>query len=78
MTPCLKYIFWTMRRLNYKVIELNIVSEETIEEALNTWTAKGWIFEGMHFVVREGSRRPSMAFLTFVQEVMEPDDEEDS
>ena len=53
----------------YKVVELSSVSEETIEEALNDWTCKGWRFDGMHFAMRESSRRPAMAFLIFTREV---------
>jgi hypothetical protein len=54
--------------LDYKVVELGIVTDETIEEALNTWTARGWRFDGMQFAMRESSRRPSMAFLLFARE----------
>jgi hypothetical protein len=53
--------------LTYKVIELGTVTEETIEETLNEWTAKGWDFSGMQFAMRESSRRPSMAFVLFTQ-----------
>lgn len=52
----------------YKVVELSDVSEDTIEETLNTWTADGWCFESMHFAMRESSKRPSMAFLSFTRE----------
>jgi hypothetical protein len=51
----------------YKVIELATVTEETIEETLNDWTAKGWDFNGMQFAMRESSRRPSMAFVLFTR-----------
>ena len=54
--------------LNYKVIELSTVTEESIEETLNEWTAKGWRFDGMQFAMRESSRRPSMAFVLFTRE----------
>ena len=54
--------------LTYKVIELGTVTEETIEEALNDWTAKGWCLSGMQFAMRESSRRPSMAFVLFTRE----------
>ncbi len=54
--------------LQYKVVELSSVTEESIEEALNEWTAKGWRFDGMQFAMRESSKRPSMAFLMFVRE----------
>ena len=53
----------------YKVVELATVTDETIEEALNQWTAKGWRFDGMQFAMRESSRRPAMAFVLFTREV---------
>lgn len=55
--------------LQYKVVELASVSEETIEEALNDWTRQGWRFDAMKFAMRESSRRPAMAFLIFTSEV---------
>ncbi|HEY4744709.1 MAG TPA: DUF4177 domain-containing protein [Desulfuromonadaceae bacterium] len=54
--------------LIYKVVELGTVTEDTIEEALNEWTAKGWRFDGMQFAMRESSRRPSMAFMLFIRD----------
>ena len=42
--------------------------EESIEVALNQWNQEGWIFDQIHFVVRENSRRPSMAYMFFVRE----------
>lgn len=54
--------------LQYKVVELSSVTEESIEEALNEWTARGWRFDGMQFAMRESSKRPSMAFLMFARD----------
>ena len=54
--------------LTYKVIELGTVTEEAIEEKLNEWSAKGWLFDGMQFAMRESSRRPSMAFILFTRQ----------
>lgn len=51
--------------MNYKVVELSLVTDETIEEALNYWTGEGYIFDGMHFAMREASKRPAMAFMIF-------------
>ena len=45
------------------------VGEETIEEALNEWTAKGWRIDTIQFAMREASKRPAMAFLIFASEV---------
>ena len=53
--------------LTYKVIELGTVTEETIEDTLNEWTAKGWDLNGMQFAMRESSRRPAMAFVLFTK-----------
>ena len=52
----------------YKVVEVNTVSEDMLEEVLNEWTAKGWHFEGMQFAMRESSKRPAMAFVIFTRE----------
>jgi len=54
--------------LQYKVVELSDVTDEAIETALNEWTAAGWTFDTMQFAMRDSSKRPSMAFLTFTRE----------
>ncbi len=54
--------------LEYKFVELSIVTDETIEEAVNAWIARGWLLEGIRFVTTESSRRPSMAFISFTRE----------
>ena len=54
--------------LQYKVVELSTVSEDTIEEALNDWTGQGWRFDTIQFAMRESSKRPSMAFVVFTRE----------
>jgi hypothetical protein len=51
----------------FKVVEVSPVGEETLERALNEWTREGWTFQSMHFVTREGSHRPALAFLLFVR-----------
>lgn len=53
--------------LHYKVVELSNVTDETIEETLNEWTAKGWQYDGMQFAMRESSKRPAMAFIIFTR-----------
>jgi hypothetical protein len=55
----------------YKVVELGTVTDEEIEKALNQWSAEGWTLDSMHFAMRESSKRPSMAFMSFTRE--EPD-----
>jgi hypothetical protein len=56
----------------YKVLELSSVTDEEIEAVLNEWTGKGWAFDTIQFAMRESSKRPSMAFITFTR----PDDSE--
>ncbi len=51
----------------YKVIEVSPVHEESLERTLNERAAEGWGFESIHFVMREGSHRPSMAYLFFTR-----------
>jgi hypothetical protein len=54
----------------YKVVEVAPVGEETLERALNERAAEGWSIESVHFVVREGSHRPAMAYLFFVRKAV--------
>ena len=54
------------KMIKYKVVELSVVTDESIQDALNRWTTDGWQFESIQFVVREASKRPSMAFVFFV------------
>jgi hypothetical protein len=51
----------------YKVVEVAPVGEETLERALEHWTREGWGFESIHFVMREASHRPAMAYLFFTR-----------
>jgi hypothetical protein len=54
--------------LEYKFVELSIVTDETIEEAVNAWVGRGWQLDGIRFVTTEASRRPQMAFISFTRE----------
>ncbi len=54
--------------LEYKFVELSIVTDETIEEAVNAWVGRGWTLEGIRFVTSEASRRPQMAFVSFTRD----------
>jgi hypothetical protein len=56
--------------LIYKVVEIGAVTEEAIEETLNSWSSKGWHFDGLQFAMRESSKRPAMAFALFTQETI--------
>ncbi len=53
--------------LRYKVVETSQVDDVALEKILNNVTAEGWHFEGIHFAMRDASRRPAMAFLTFTR-----------
>lgn len=53
--------------ITYKVVELSIVTDEAIEETLNTWIQQGWTFDSLHFAMRTGSKRPAMAFIFFIR-----------
>ncbi|MHA7837315.1 MAG: DUF4177 domain-containing protein [bacterium] len=57
--------------LRYKVVEIGTVTDEEIEKVLNEWSAEGWEYDTMQFAMRDSSKRPSMAFVTFTRE--EPD-----
>jgi hypothetical protein len=55
--------------IRYKVVETSNVCEEELERILNEWTEQGWTLDAMQFAMRESSKRPAMAFLTFTREV---------
>ena len=51
----------------YKFVELSIVTDETLEEAVNAWVGQGWTLDAIRFVTNESSRRPVMAFVSFIR-----------
>jgi hypothetical protein len=55
------------KQTHYKFIELSVVTDESLEEAVNEWVAQGWLLDGIHFAMRESSKRPAMAFVAFVR-----------
>lgn len=57
--------------LTYKVVELSTVTDEEIEKALNIQVKDGWSLDGIHFAMREASKRPAMAFILFTKEMPE-------
>ncbi|MBQ4335427.1 MAG: hypothetical protein IJC63_08660 [Myxococcaceae bacterium] len=57
--------------LDYKVVELSLVTDDKIEAAVNTWVRQGWNFDGVQFAMRDSSKRPSMAFVFFTRELDE-------
>jgi hypothetical protein len=54
--------------IRYKVVETSDVSDQSLEAILNEWTARGWTLDAIHFAMREASKRPAMAFVTFTRE----------
>jgi len=54
--------------LEYKFVELSVVTDDSIESAVNEWTAKGWQLDTIRFIMTEHSKRPAMAFVSFVRE----------
>jgi hypothetical protein len=54
--------------IQYKFVELSVVTDETIEDAVNEWVGHGWQLEGIRFVTTEHSKRPSMAYVSFTRE----------
>ena len=50
----------------YKFVEVAPVTDETLEAAVNEWVGQGWYLEGIRFVVTEHSKRPQLAFVSFV------------
>mgnify|MGYP001556939001 CR=1 FL=1 len=51
----------------YKLVEVATVTDETLEKILPVWVGQGWSFEGIQFAMRESSKRPAMAFVTFTR-----------
>lgn len=60
--------------IRYKVVETSSVTDADLEKILNEWTARGWVLEGMRFAMRDASKRPSMAFVTFTREAEASED----
>ncbi|MEZ4368417.1 MAG: hypothetical protein R2939_19380 [Kofleriaceae bacterium] len=58
--------------MRYKFVELSVVTEDALEGCVNRWVAEGWSFDGVRFVMSEASRRPVMAFVSFVRDDAAP------
>ena len=54
--------------VRYKIVETSNVTDEELERILNEWTAQGWQVDTLHFAMRESSKRPAMAFVSFTRE----------
>ncbi len=67
-----------MKILEYKTVELSIVTDHDIEEAINKTVRKGgWTLDGIHFAMRDSSKRPAMAFILFTRQAEVPDEDPD-
>lgn len=53
--------------LEWKVVELSTVTEEELERVLNECSAEGWTLDNIQFAMRESSKRPAMAFVSFTK-----------
>lgn len=53
--------------LEWKIVEVATVTDEELERVVNDLTQKGWHFEHIQFAMRESSKRPAMAFVTFTR-----------
>ena len=61
-----------MTQVSYKVQEVSPVTEESLQKALEERVREGWGFESIHFVMRDGSHRPAMAYLFFTRVAAAP------
>lgn len=50
------------------MVELSQVDEGSLERTINQLVSEGWSFDGVQFAMRESSKRPAMAFVTFTRE----------
>jgi len=62
-----------MQLTEYKVVETQTVTDEELQRIVNHWVRQGWTFDGVQFAMRESSKRPAMAFITFTRLVEVPD-----
>ena len=53
--------------MQYKVVEITVVTDENLEAAINKWVGEGYTYDGVNFAMRESSKRPAMAFLIFTK-----------
>jgi hypothetical protein len=54
--------------LRYKFVEVSPVTDETLERAVNEWVPRGWTLDTIHFVLRESSHRPALAFVRMLRD----------
>lgn len=59
-----------------KFVGAQTVTDDELEGIINEWVAKGWTFDGVQFAMRESSKRPAMAFVTFTRTIEAVSDKE--
>jgi hypothetical protein len=53
--------------IRYKVVETSDVTDVELERILNECTREGWTLDTIQFAMRDASKRPAMAFVTFTR-----------
>jgi len=53
--------------IRYKVVETSDVTDTELERILNECTEAGWTLDTIQFAMRDSSKRPAMAFVTFTR-----------
>jgi hypothetical protein len=56
---------WSAPEPEYRVVETSEVSDLELTRILNEMVVQGWALDGIHFAMRDSSRRPAMAFVVF-------------
>jgi hypothetical protein len=52
----------------YKFVEVSPVTDDSLTHTVNEYVSQGWTLEGIRFITSESSKRPSMAFVSFVRD----------
>jgi hypothetical protein len=52
----------------YRVKELSTVTDDNLERVINENVSEGWSLDTIQFAMRDGSKRPAMAFVLFTKE----------
>ncbi|MCA9538761.1 MAG: DUF4177 domain-containing protein [Myxococcales bacterium] len=51
----------------FRYVETSTVTDEEMTRLVNEYTSAGWQYDGVHFAMRDASKRPAMAFLLFTR-----------
>jgi hypothetical protein len=58
----------------FKFVEVATVTDEELTRVVNDAVRAGWVFDGVHFAMRESSKRPAMAFVAFSRTTADSDE----